>query len=552
MTTTSRLHWWLSLALLAVGGCLAAVFLGPERGLEVQARPAADENVLRIVYTQALRPDPHVRLFPMASYNLFILSLWEPLVECDPATGEPRPAAATSWTWSHDYCTLTLQLRPDARWSNGDPVKAADFVRAWRRLLRKRIDLAYALFPVKNAEPYFRGKIDNPESVGLRALGDFALQVELEQPRTSFVAELADPMLAPLHESSEKALAEQRVYRQPSSLVTNGPFRLITMNADGYRLERDPFYHGRDHVRLAGLQFMRSTYLATGALMVAAGEADLVPSMSYAPQRAAPTDRRIVVESELTLGVTANYFNVTRGPLRDVRVRQALALAVDRENLIEDSDRSRMVPAWSWVPDMPGRKGLNLFQENAAEARRLLAEAGFPDGQGMPVLRMSLPAWMEGDPYAVASTERWYRELGVRTYVTYEPPTVRNKRLGEGDYDMTYGSVVATVPDASDLLSAFSMPTEYSETKWRDDETVALLAEANHKTGADRLVLLERAERRAMAAVPAVPLMFERRHMLHAVEVQGWYADPLSRQSPKRLWLEATPVTPPEGQPPGT
>jgi oligopeptide transport system substrate-binding protein len=552
MTTTSRLHWWLSLALLLVGGCLAVVFLGPEKSLAIQRRAAADENVLRVVYTQLLQPDPHVRLFPMSSYNLFVLSLWEPLVECDPATGEPRPAAATGWSWSPDYRTLTVQLRADARWSNGDPVRAADFVRAWRRLLRKRIDLAYGLFPVKNAEAFHRGKMDKPESVGLRALGDFTLQVELEQPRTSFVAELADPLLAPLHESTEKVLTEQQVYRQPDSLVTNGPFRLIAINADGYRLERNPFYHDRGQVRLAGVKFIRTTYAATGALLVASGGADVVPSMSYVPERVRPTDRPVVVESELTLGVVANYFNVTRGPLRDVRVRQALALALDRENLIEEADRSRLVPAWSWVPDMPGRKGLGLFEENTIKARRLLAEAGYADGKGLPVFRMSLPAWMEGDAYAAASAERWYRELGVRTYVAYEPLTVRSKRLADGDYDITYGSVVATVPDAADLLSSFTMPGEYSETKWHDDETSSLLAEANHKTGAGRLALLEQAERRAMAAVPAVPLMFERRNMLHSADVQGWYTDPLARQSPKRLWLEAAPVPLTEGQLPGT
>src|SRR4051812_38107376 len=269
MTTTPRLHWWLSLALLAFSGGLGFVFLGPQESLPARARPAQAQNVLRITYTQVLRPDPHVRPFPLASYNLFVLSLWEPLVECDPATGEPRPAGAQSWAWSQDYRMLTLRLRPDARWSNGDPVRAADYVRAWRRLLRQRVGLAYTLFPVKNAESFHHGPGDNPETVGFRALDDFTLQVELDQPRTSFVAELADPLLAPLHESTDKVLAGQRFYREPTSLVTNGPFRLTAVNGDGYQLEASPFYHDRSQVRLAGVQFIRATYALTGALMVA-------------------------------------------------------------------------------------------------------------------------------------------------------------------------------------------------------------------------------------------------------------------------------------------
>lgn len=544
MTTTSRAHWWTGLALLVLAGGVGLAFLPPGKALSVAPRPAGEENILRVVYTQPLRPDPHLRIFPLSSYNLFIQSLWEPLVECDPVTGEPQPAGAASWTWSADHRVLTLQLRPDARWSNGDPVTAHDFVRGWLRLLRSRVDVAYALFPIKNAEAYHRGARDKPGAVGLRVLDDLTLQVELDQPRTTLAAELADPMLAPLHHSTETVVAAKSFYEQPAALVTNGPFRLLRANADGYRLEPSPFYHGGAGVRLAGVQFIRANNPSTGALLVAAGRADLLPSMHFSPDWRAPTLRPTAVESELALGVVASYFNVTRGPLRDVRVRRALALALNREDLIEEADRPRLVPAWSWVPDMPGRPGMSLFTEDADQARRLLAEAGYPGGKGFPILRMSLPLWMEGNPYPAACGDRWFKELGVRVYVSYETPTSRNDRVQAGDYDIIYGALIATVPDPADLLTVFAMPVEFSETKWRDEETVRLLAAANQKTGPERLALVEQAERRVMAGVSAVPLMFERRHALRSTEVRGWYGDPLSRQSLKRLWLDL-PATPP-------
>ncbi len=424
----------MSLALLGLAGGLALVFLGPRESLPGVGRGMQDRGVLRIVYTQALRPDPHVRILPLSTYNQFILSLWEPLVECDPLTGEPQPAAAASWAWSEDHRLLTLRLRPDGRWSNGDPVTAQDFVRAWHRLLRARIDLAYTLCPVKNAEAYHRGQRANPEAVGLRALDDLTLQVELDQPRTTLLAELSDPLLAPLHHSTEQVLADRAFYDQPASLVTNGPFRLQQANADGYRLEASHAYHGQAGVRLSGVQFIRADGTSMGALLVAAGKADLMPSASLSPERRWPTRRSLAVETELELGVVGTYFNVTRGPLRDLRVRRALALALNREELIEESDRARLVPAWSWVPDMPGRAGLVLFNENAAEARRLLAEAGYPAGEGFPVLRMALPLWMEGNPYPAACGERWFKELGIRTYVAYESPSKRTERINAGDY----------------------------------------------------------------------------------------------------------------------
>jgi oligopeptide transport system substrate-binding protein len=323
-------------------------------------------------------------------------------------------------------------------------------------------------------------------------------------------------------------LADQAFYEKPAAVITNGPFRLQRANADGFRLEASPAYHGRAGVRLAGVQFIRADSSSIGALLVSAGKADLMPSANLAAERIWPTQRSLAVDTELELGVVGNYFNVTRGPLRDLRVRRALALALNREELIEESDRARLVPAWSWVPDMPGRPGLVLFSENAPEARRLLAEAGYPEGKGFPVLRMALPLW----------------ELGIRTYVAYESPAKRSERINAGDYDIIYGSLIATVPDPADLLTSFTMPAEFSETKWRDEETTRLMAEANQKTGSERLALVERAERRAMAAVPVVPLLFERRHTLRATEVKGWYEDPLARQSPKRLWLETPAVTP--------
>ncbi len=551
MTTTSRFPWWTSLALLVLGGGVGLAFLGPVNPLPVARREAADRNVLRVVYTQALRPDPLVRPFPLSAYNLFIQSLWEPLVECDPLTGEPRPAAAASWSWSADYRVLTFKLRPDARWSNGDPVVAQDFVRAWLRLLRSRVDMAYALFPIRNAEAYHRRDRDKPQEVGLRARDDLTLQIELAEPRTTFVAELADPMLSPIHASLEAALDTKAFFREPGALVTNGPFRLKQASADGYRLEAAASYHGRAGVQLAGVRFIRASSPGLGALLVAAGTADLLPSMSFVPEQGWPTRRPMVVESELALGVLANYVNVARGPLSDVRVRQALAMALNREDLIDEPDRARLVPAWSWVPDMPGRRGLSLFTENPAEARRLLAEAGYPGGKGFPVLRMSLPLWMDGDPRPTACSETWFKELGVRVYVSYEESEARTKRLNAGDYDLIYGTLIGTVADPADLLTVFSMPLEFSETKWRDDEAIRLLTEANSKLGAERLALIEQAERRAMAAAAAVPLLFERRQALHSLELKGWYADPLARQATKRLWLEQSAGKPADEPGPG-
>ncbi len=537
MTKSPRFPWWIGLVLLAGCGALGGLSLAPRQGLPVAARAPEERGVLRVVTVQALSPDPHRRTMPLSTYNHFALSVWEPLVECDPATGTPMPAAAESWAWSDDQRVLTLKLRPEARWSNGDPVTAADFVRGWLRLLRQGIEVAHTLFPVQHAEAYHRGDRRDPSAVGFKAIDAHTLQLRLAHPRVTLVAELADPLLVPLHASNEATFAEKTYLRDPAALVTNGPFRFAGVAGDRIKLRASAHYHAAASVTLRGVEFLRTNSLSAGAMLVAAGKADLLAPMGSFSPAAWPTVRPVNFESELALGVTAIFFNTARGPLQDPRVRQALALALDRDLLIGDTARDRVVPAFSWVPDMPGRKGLNLFEEDAASARRLLAEAGYAGGVGLPILRMCLPSWVDGSPYPLRCAEQWFQQLGVRVYVAYDSPEARRERLNAGDYDITFGGLIATVPDAGDLLGTFLMPELYRETKWNDPETVRMLTTANQKTGAERLQWLELAECRAMGAVPVVPLIFERRVNLRAAEVQGWYPDPLARQSFKRLSL---------------
>ncbi len=539
MTTNLRFHGWTSLALLVLVGLGAMVFLEPREALPVIPRRPEDRNVLRVASAQEMVPNPHQRVFPLAQDNQLLLSLWEPLVECDPATGVPRPAAAQSWAWSEDKVSLTLKLVPGARWSNGDPVTAQDFVRSWIRLLQPGEETAEALYPLKNAAAFQQGRIKDPSAVGVHALDDLTLRIDLDGPRSTLVAELADPLLSPWHRTSEAILASRAYVAQPATLVTNGPFHLVRANADGLRLEACDYFHDRAGVRLTGIQFVRTDSLSMAPLLVEAGVVDLLSPTPFGLKEGRLSNRGLKLESELALAVSSLDFNVTRGPLRDIRVRQALALAQDRAGPIAKFDTGgRMVPAWSWVPTMPGREGLVMMREDAREARRLLAAAGYPGGAGFPVLTMALPLWVKADPYPAAWSERWFQELGIRIHLTYEPMTLYQKRIGAGDYDVLYGQLLATVPDAGDLLSAFLMPAEASNMKWMDPAVVALLKEANTQTGPERLERLAAAERLALTAVPTVPMMFERRLAMTANEVQGWYADPLARQSLKRIWLD--------------
>lgn len=542
MIPAPRIPWWTALALTGAGGLMLAVFLAPHDHLPVQPRPAADRAVLRVAHAWPLTVDPHRRTFPLPAQNHFTLSLWEPLIECDPVTGQPGPAAAEGWQWSPDRLTLTVTLRRDGRWSNGEPVTAADFVRGWRRLARQGMDSAAVIFPVKNAAAIQAGKLPDT-ALGVEAVDERTLRIGLEAVRSTFVAELADPLFVPLHATSEAVLKTGRHLSAPEQLIGNGAFRLVRADAETLRLGASPHYRDRAAVRLAGVEFIRVDNAAMARLLVAVGRADVAAT----PARggALPTARPVQEASELVLAVTSMDINTARGPLRDVRVRRALALAVDRHAAIAGTDAARRVPAYSWVPDMPGRPAVRVLREDAAEARRLLAEAGYPGGQGFPVLVLPADPNRENTAYYEAWSARWHRELGVRTYLAFAPLEQRWERIMRGDFDVKVSGLVATVPDAGDLLSIFAFPDRFGLPGWADPETARLMAEADRASGSGRLALLERIERRALEDVLTIPMMFERRHTLLAAEVEGWYPDPLGRQALKRVALrDAGPAAP--------
>jgi oligopeptide transport system substrate-binding protein len=527
----------MAFAMSGAGLLMLAVFLGPRQGLPVLPRLPEDENVLRIAYAIPLVPDPHQRGFPISTHSQFILSLWEPLIECDPGTGQPQPAAAAAWQWSEDRRTLTIALRRDARWSNGEPVTARDYVRSWQHLLLQEEWAAGLLFPVENAEKYHREKGADPAGLGLVAVDDFTLRIRLAGIRSTFVAELADPLLAPLHVSSGPVIAARRYVREPGALVTNGAFRLVRAGGTGYRLAVNEHYHGRALVRLAGVEYLQAENLPMARLLVAAGRADVMNSAPPFAPDAFPTVRRIGKASEMALVVSTMDLNVTRGPLRDLRVRQALALALDRSGSINPEAAEWLVPAYSWVPDMPGRPGLTVFREDADEARRLLAEAGYPEGRGFPVLLMPVSVRDRSYSHYQAWTESWHRELGIRTYLAPQTEEGRKASMASGEYDIMPNGLIATVPDAGDMLSAFVWPEMFSGSRWSNPAVKQLMDDANNTTGLERLALLERIERLALGEVPTIPMLFQRRLTLLAAEVEGWYADPLGRQALKRLSL---------------
>lgn len=493
------------------------------------------ENVLRY----NLGPEPET-LDPALAVGepelTAILAAFEGLTRLAPG-GEIVPGVAEDWQVSPDGCTYTFHLREEARYCNGSPVQAEDFVYAWRRVLAPETAsrYAYQLYYIKNAALYNSGELTDPEQVGVRALDEHTLQVELEHPTAYFLSLVAFPTYFPLCREIVEADPEGW-WLDPKTYVGNGPFKLDAWEGrQRLRYSRNENYWDVNNVALEGLEFTLVEEPATELALFESGDLDLA---SHLPAgELVRLSEEGSLEKVQDLAVSFYFINTTRtAPLADALVRRALALAIDRRELVSYVTRGGEEPALAMVP--PGiaiggrdfrQEGGAYFADGDAEgARRLLAEAGYPGGEGIPTLELLLP---DGSDYRLvgeAIQEIWRRELGVEvTLVTREWQSFFGTML-EGDFDLAAVAWNADYIDPSSFLEVFLSQGGNNFTGWANSRYDELLAQARAALDpAARRDLYHQAEELLLAEMPAIPLFFPVRHYLQVEDLKGVYFTPL-------------------------
>jgi ABC-type oligopeptide transport system substrate-binding subunit len=275
------------------------------------------------------------------------LALFEGLTTYDPKTLDPVPGMAERWTVSEDKRTYTFHLR-DAAWSDGRKVAADDFVGSWLRVLDPKTptDYAHILFYIKGAKDYRLGKGPR-EAVGVRALDERTLEVKLENPIPFFLELCAFFTFAPVRKDVLEKHGD--AWTRPGNMVSNGPFRLQSWKPnDSIVVEKNPAYWNAAAVRQPRIKFLPLNNRATAWNLYEQGEIDMVTTL--------PLDLidQIVQRPDYRgtpyLAVYYYAFNVTHGPLKDKRVRKALSLAVDREQITGKITRRGDRPAYAFTP----------------------------------------------------------------------------------------------------------------------------------------------------------------------------------------------------------
>jgi oligopeptide transport system substrate-binding protein len=473
-------------------------------------------------------------------------SLFEPLVSFDPKTLKPVPALAESWNVSPDGLTYTFRLRADAKWSNGEPITAQDCVDSWKRILTPTLgaDYAYMLYMVRGAEAFNKGKADF-SAVGLAAPDARTLVVQLTAPAPYFLQVLLNSPWRPVNVRAVAAVghAYQRgnAWTRPEHIVTSGPFHLKEWTShQRLVVERSPTYWDREHVKLNSIVFYPTDSVDAEERAFRAGQLHITYSLSLSKiagyRESLPDSLRIDP-------YLCTYFfraNTRKPPLDNPRVRRALALAIDRTLIVEKVLRGGQRPAPSLVPpETPDYPVPALAPRDIEQAKKLLADAGFPGGQGFPTLEITYDNSEIHRLVVEAIQEMWRRDLGIDVSIVNQEKKVAFANRRTGNYQLLYGDWVGDYLDATTFLDLWRSDAGNNHTGWVNADYDALMNRAATTPDvAARGKLLQQAELLMLEQSPCIPVYFNTHVYLCSPSVKGWLPNPMDHMDYRHVSLE--------------
>jgi oligopeptide transport system substrate-binding protein len=489
--------------------------------------------------------DPH--LAQSFTDGNILNALFEGLTVLDERSSQPLPGAAERWQASADGLTWTFHLRPGLQWSNGDPLTARDFVYSFRRILTPALGATYAymLWPIDQAEAFNRGDLTDFNAVGVQAPDDLTLVIRLAQPTPYLAALATHATWFPVHQASLERWGDGgrrgSAWTRPGNLVGNGSFTLAEWVPNARLVvAKNPRYWDAANTQLERVVFLPIESAEVEERAFRTGQLHITfatpPSKIPALQQRDPSPLRI----DPLLNTWYLNFNTARPPLDQPRVRRALALAIDREAISRAVFNGSRLPAPSFTP--PNCGGYDPRAQvplDYAAARRLLEEAGYPRGEGLPVMPMQVLNDSFLPRVAETIQEMWQRELGVR--ITIEPFEQKTWLQNQQSKSHTLGLMgwVADFADPITFLELFTSENGNNWTNWSHAEYDRLVTTANAAPDATaRLEQFQQAEEILLTEAPITPVVFgARTHLIHPAVI-GWEPAPLGFHRFQRVRLE--------------
>ncbi|MEO6588310.1 MAG: peptide ABC transporter substrate-binding protein [Pyrinomonadaceae bacterium] len=439
-----------------------------------------------------------------------IRSVFEGLTDTDSKTLQPVPAIAEKWRASDDFRFWTFYLRKDAKWSNGETVTAEDFVRSWKRLAEMGDKVSHYKIltniigmqkpetvpasPTENTEidsvsrqaanqgfsftkpqPNSNSSANQASNVrvieeektepkkedpkfGIEAIDEFTLKVSLIKPDREFPALVANPIFRPIFGDGKDFEGE----KLNAGVVTNGAFRISSVGQDGITLDRSEHYWNKASVELERVRIIPQESAEKALEAYRAGELDAVTNADFEPlalKLLTPFD-----DFKRTTHSAVNFyeFNLLKPPFDDPYVRQALAISIDREKLTQDEMEGATEPALSFLP-FDEQNETKLVQNNE-KAKKLLADAGFPEGRNFPTVQLVVNRNNIQKKIADSVAKMWKENLNIRTDVIIKDAEQITDAKKTNDFDIIRrNAVLPTTDETANMIAIFPPKKEIKE-----------------------------------------------------------------------------------------
>jgi oligopeptide transport system substrate-binding protein len=457
-------------------------------GTETPA-PASDEYLVWNIAVDPQTWDP--TLNSAADGGHIIQNLFEGLTR--ETKDGIEPAAAESWDITNDGKTYTFHLRDGLKWSDGQPLTAKDFEYAWKRACDSAAASEYSFLVTSylvGGEEFFNGTGSRDE-VGVKAINDTTLEVNLKFPVSYFLSLTSFYTYMPVRQDIVEANGEGWE-KNPSTCISNGAFKMTEYKTgDHLTMVKNENYWDADSVKLAGIKGLMIVEGTTALSGYENGEIQVLDSITI---EAIPRLQKEDPNFKITPHIGTYYvnFNVDDEVFKDVRVRKAFSLAIDRKAFVEQVTKGGQVPATGFIPSgmqysdgtdirpldengLPAMEyGIDPSKALVDEAKALLTEAGYPDGKGLPKITFLYNTNENNKKIAEALQGMWKQNLGVDVELLNQDWAVFQEERRAGNYMMARGGWLGDYGDPMTMLDLFACKSGNNDPQWRFREEPTL------------------------------------------------------------------------------
>jgi len=461
----------------------------------------------------------------LASEAQIFTALYEGLFSYHPLSLEPVPALAERWVLSEDKLQWTFTLRRNARFSNGDPVRAEDFRAAWISVLDPKHEYPYSGFfdVIEGAREYRNGIINDTDKIGIKAVDQRTLVVKLSSPAAFFPAMLCHHSFSPIHPSmlNKTEWSPYKAGKSWTPPVSNGPYKIVTMNKESIVMQKSENYWDSNRVTLKKIIIKFTETGDQAAHLWNSGEARWI---SGDVNTEALTDRSGI---QVNVMFATHYYFIrsSEKPWDDHRIRRAMILVLPWEEIRS----SYFLPAETLIfpisgyPDVEG-----ITETNYEEALNLMAEAGYKNGVGMPALVIRITPSRDAERVGLLMSSAWKEKLGMNVRVEVIPYGKYFQSMKDGGYTVGSTTWIGDFADPYAFLQMFRRDSNLNDARLDDTDYEALIEKSMIEDGKTRLQTLAKAEKLLLDRGVVLPIFFSPAlNIVDTGELDGWYPNAL-------------------------